>query len=43
VRQEFGEFEYRKFRLYLWALAYQFHARRMECYRMTLYKPKTAS
>jgi cyclopropane-fatty-acyl-phospholipid synthase len=43
VRREFGEFEYRKFRLYLWALAYQFHARRMECYRMTLYKPKTAS
>ena len=43
VREEFGEFEYRKFRLYLWALAYQFHARHMECYRMTLYKPKTAS
>lgn len=43
VCKEFGEFEYRKFRLYLWALAYQFHARRMECYRMTLYKPKTAS
>ena len=43
VCKEFGEFEYRKFRLYLWALAYQFHARHMECYRMTLYKPKTAS
>ena len=43
VRKEFSEFEYRKFRLYLWALAYQFHARHMECYRMTLYKPKTAS
>ncbi len=42
VCREFGEFEYRKFRLYLWALAHQFHARRMECYRMTLYKPKTA-
>jgi cyclopropane-fatty-acyl-phospholipid synthase len=43
VCQEFGEFEYRKFRLYLWALVYQFHARHMECYRMTLYKPKAAS
>jgi len=43
VCKEFGEFEYRKFRLYLWALVYQFHARQVECYRMTLYKPKTAS
>jgi cyclopropane-fatty-acyl-phospholipid synthase len=42
ICKEFGEFEYRKFRLYLWALAYQFQARHMECYRMTLYKPKTA-
>ena len=42
VVREFGDFEYRKFRLYLWALTYQFYARHMECYRMTLYKPKAA-
>jgi len=42
VRKEFGDFEYRKFRLYLWALTYQFYAKHMECYRMTLYKPKSA-
>lgn len=42
VRREFGDFEFRKFRLYLWALAYQFYARNMECYRMTLSKPKAA-
>jgi cyclopropane-fatty-acyl-phospholipid synthase len=42
VIREFGDFEYRKFRLYLWALTYQFYARHMECYRMTLYKPKAA-
>ena len=43
VCKEFGEFEYRKFHLYLWGLTYQFYARHMECYRMTIYKPKTAS
>ncbi len=42
IVKEFGDFEYRKFRLYLWALTYQFYARHMECYRMTLYKPKAA-
>jgi len=43
VRREFGDFEFRKFRLYLWALAYQFYARNMECYRMTLHKPTAAT
>ena len=43
VCREFGDFEFRKFRLYLWALAYQFHARHMDCYRMIIYKPKAAS
>ena len=42
VQREFGDFEFRKFRLYLWALAYQFHVRYMDCYRMALYKPKSA-
>ena len=42
VQGEFGDFEFRKFRLFLWALAYQFQGRYMDCYRMTLYKPKGA-
>jgi cyclopropane-fatty-acyl-phospholipid synthase len=40
VRAEFGESEYRKFRLYLWGAAYEFLSRNLECYRMVLYKPK---
>jgi cyclopropane-fatty-acyl-phospholipid synthase len=43
VCKEFGDFEFRKFRLYLWALAHQFQARYLDCYRMTLYKPKAAA
>jgi cyclopropane-fatty-acyl-phospholipid synthase len=43
VRQTFGDFEYRKFRLYLWGAAYQFLIRGLECYRMILYKPKEAA
>jgi len=43
VRREFGDFEYRKFRLYLFGAAYEFMARNLDCYRMVLYKPKTAS
>ncbi len=43
VTREFGAFEFRKFRLYLWALAYQFHVRHMDCYRMIIYKPNAAS
>jgi cyclopropane-fatty-acyl-phospholipid synthase len=43
VRREFGDFEYRKFRLYLFGAAYEFMARNLDCYRLVLYKPKTAS
>ena len=43
VRSEFGDLEYRKFRLYLWGAAYEFMARNLDCYRMILYKPKMAS
>ena len=40
VQRTFGDFEYRKFRLYLWGAAYEFLARNLDCYRMVLYKPK---
>lgn len=43
VISQFGDFEYRKFRLYLWGAAYEFLARRLDCYRMVLYKPKAAA
>ena len=39
----FGEFEYRKFRLYLWGATYEFLSRNLDCYRMVLYKPKSAA
>jgi cyclopropane-fatty-acyl-phospholipid synthase len=42
VQQAFGDFEYRKFRLYLWGAAYEFLARNLDCYRLILYKPKDA-
>ena len=42
IVSEFGDFEYRKFRLYLWGAAYEFLARNLDCYRMVLYKPKSA-
>lgn len=40
VRRTFGDFEYRKFRLYLWGAAYEFLTRSLDCYRMILYKPE---
>jgi cyclopropane-fatty-acyl-phospholipid synthase len=39
VQRTFGDFEFRKFRLYLWGAAYQFLARTMDCYRLIFYKP----
>jgi cyclopropane-fatty-acyl-phospholipid synthase len=42
VRRTFGDFEYRKFRLYLWGAANEFLIRNLDCYRLTLYKPKAA-
>jgi len=42
VIAKFGEFEYRKFRLYLWGATYEFLVRNLDCYRMILYKPKAA-
>ena len=40
VQRTFGDFEFRKFRLYLWGAAYQFLIRGLDCYRMIFYKPK---
>jgi cyclopropane-fatty-acyl-phospholipid synthase len=39
VRSTFGDYEYRKFRLYLWGAAYEFLSRNLDCYRMILRKP----
>jgi cyclopropane-fatty-acyl-phospholipid synthase len=43
VRRTFGDFEFRKFRLYLWGAANEFLARSLDCYRTILYKPKAAA
>ena len=43
VRKTFGDFEYRKFRLYLWGAANEFLQRTLDCYRLVLYKPKEAA
>ncbi len=43
IIHEFGDFEYRKFRLYLWGATYEFLSRNLDCYRMVLYKPKSAA
>ena len=42
VLKTFGEFEYRRFRLYLWGATYEFLSRNLDCYRMILSKPKNA-
>jgi cyclopropane-fatty-acyl-phospholipid synthase len=42
VRSTFGDFEFRKFRLYLWGATYEFITRSLDCYRMILQKPKEA-
>ena len=43
IEREFGDFEYRKFRLYLWGAAYEFLSRNLECYRMVFHLPKSAA
>ena len=35
----FGEFNYRRFRLYLWGAAYEFLSGSLDCYRMILELP----
>ena len=39
VVQRFGEFNYRRFRLYLWGAAYEFLSSSLSCYRMIIVKP----
>ena len=39
VIQRFGEFNYRRFRLYLWGAAYEFQSRSLDCYRMIIQSP----
>ncbi len=39
VIRDFGEFNYRRFRLYLWGAAYEFMTRSLDCYRMVLRLP----
>jgi len=39
VIQRFGEFNYRRFRLYLWGAAYEFLSSSLSCYRMIIQKP----
>jgi cyclopropane-fatty-acyl-phospholipid synthase len=40
VIKQFGEFNYRRFRLYLWGAAYEFLSRSLECYRMVIERPR---
>ena len=40
VTRTFGDFEFRKFRLYLWGATYEFLHRNLDCYRLILSKPK---
>lgn len=40
IKKEFGDFEYRKFRLYLWGATYEFLSRNLECYRTVLRLPE---
>ena len=41
VVDRFGEFNYRRFRLYLWGATYEFLSRSLDCYRMVLHYPDT--
>ncbi|MEI9989553.1 MAG: class I SAM-dependent methyltransferase [Rhizomicrobium sp.] len=39
---KFGEFNFRRFRLYLWGAAYEFLSRSLDCYRLILQMPEDA-
>ncbi len=39
---KFGEFNFRRFRLYLWGAAYEFLSRSLDCYRLILQLPEDA-
>jgi len=40
VTAKFGDFDYRRFRLYLWGAAYEFLSRSLDCYRMIIRLPE---
>lgn len=40
VIEKFGDFNYRRFRLYLWGAAYEFLSGSLDCYRMIIAYPK---
>ncbi len=42
VIEKFGDFNYRRFRLYLWGAAYEFLSRSLDCYRMVIQYPEDA-
>jgi cyclopropane-fatty-acyl-phospholipid synthase len=39
IVDRFGDFNYRRFRLYLWGAAYEFLSRSLDCYRMVIHYP----
>ncbi len=43
IQKTFGDFEFRKFRLYLWGATNEFLTRQLDCWRMILHKPEHAS
>jgi len=40
VIERFGEFNYRRFRLYLWGATYEFLSRSLDCYRLVIHYPE---
>jgi cyclopropane-fatty-acyl-phospholipid synthase len=43
VVDRFGQFNYRRFQMYLWGAAYEFLERKKDCYRMVLQYPDESS
>lgn len=41
IIERFGDFQYRRFRLYLWGATYEFLSRSLDCYRMIIQNPVT--
>lgn len=39
IIERFGDFQYRRFRLYLWGATYEFLSRSLDCYRMIIQNP----
>jgi cyclopropane-fatty-acyl-phospholipid synthase len=41
--EKFGDFNFRRFRLYLWGASYEFLSRSLDCYRMIIQYPEDAT